>query len=279
MRVVIALLITLGLAAAAQSAMVEVPEPNQTMSGVSFFAGWKCDQGTLTGSVDGGPRFPLAGLMQRADTGEVCKDTNNGWIAQFNFNRLSPGTHTFEAFDGALSFAAVQFEVVHFGEEFKRGVTGEGVASLSDGSTADLTWAQNLQAFVVTGTGSDPYSAVVDAVIFVIDGDTFRVDIRGWPAVAGENIPVRVYGVDTPEIWGQCDEEKERAVQAREYTEELLFQARHIELYNLDRDKYFRLVADVEIDGLDLTSALIESGHGRPYSGGTRLGWCEGQGE
>ena len=278
MRIVTALLMICSLAGVAQGARVEVPEPNQTMSGGSFFSGWKCDQGALTGSVDGGPRFPLAGLMQRDDTRKVCGDTNNGWIVLFNFNRLSPGRHTFEAFDGATAFAEVTFQVVHFGEEFKRGVTGAGVASLSDGSTADLTWAQNLQAFMVTGTGSDPYSAVVDAVIFVIDGDTFRVDIRGWPAVAGENIPVRVYGVDTPEIRGQCDEEKERAVQAREYVEDLLFQARRIELYNLDRDKYFRLVADVDIDGLDLTSALIESGHGRPYSGGTRLGWCEGQG-
>ena len=277
MRVVTALLMIFSVAGGAQGATVEVPEPSQTMSGVYFFAGWKCAQGTLTGSVDGGPRFPLAGLMQRTDTRKDCGDTNNGWIAQFNFNRLSPGTHIFEAFDGATAFAEVRFEVVHFGEEFKRGVTGEGVASLSDGSTADLTWAQNLQAFVVTGTDSDPYSAVVDAVIFVIDGDTFRVDIRGWPAVAGENIPVRVYGVDTPEIRGQCDEEKKLAVKAREYTEDLLFQARRIELYNIERDKYFRLGADVDIDGLDLTSALIESGHGRPYSGGTRLGWCEGQ--
>ena len=278
MRIVTALLMIFGLAGVAQGARVEVPEPDQTMSGASFFSGWKCDQGALTGSVDGGPRFPLAGLMQRDDTRKVCGDTNNGWIAQFNFNRLSPGTHTFEAFDGATAFAAVTFEVVHFGEEFKRGVTGAGVASLSDGSTADLTWAQNLQAFVVTGTDADPDSAVVEAVIFVIDGDTFRVDIRGWPAVAGENIPVRVYGVDTPEIRGQCDEEKERAVQAREYVEDLLFQAQRIELYNLKRDKYFRLAAYVDIDGLDLTSALIEAGHGRPYSGGTRLGWCEGQG-
>ena len=278
MRIVTALLMIFGLAGVAQGARVEVPEPDQTMSGASFFSGWKCDQGALTGSVDGGPRFPLAGLMQRDDTRKVCGDTNNGWIALFNFNRLSPGTHTFEAFDGATAFAAVTFEVVHFGEEFKRGVTGAGVASLSDGSTADLTWAQNLQAFVVTGTDADPDSAVVEAVIFVIDGDTFRVDIRGWPAVAGENIPVRVYGVDTPEIRGQCDEEKERAVQAREYVEDLLFQAQRIELYNLKRDKYFRLAAYVDIDGLDLTSVLIEAGHGRPYSGGTRLGWCEGQG-
>ena len=278
MRIVTVLLMTLSFAGVALGARVEVPEPDQTMSGVSFFSGWKCDQGALMGSVDGGSRFPLAGLMQRADTRGECGDTNNGWIAQFNFNRLSPGTHTFEAFDGATAFAAVTFEVVHFGEEFKRGVTGAGVASLSDGSTADLTWAQNLQAFVVTGTDADPDSAVVEAVIFVIDGDTFRVDIRGWPAVAGENIPVRVYGVDTPEIRGQCDEEKERAVQAREYVEDLLFQAQRIELYNLKRDKYFRLAAYVDIDGLDLTSALIESGHGRPYSGGTRLGWCEGQG-
>lgn len=65
---------------------------------------------------------------------------------------MSQGTHTFEAFDGAASFASVVFQVVHFGVEFKTGVTGSGTATLSDGSSAELVWSQALQGFPITKT-------------------------------------------------------------------------------------------------------------------------------
>lgn len=34
------------------------------------------------------------------------------------------------------------------------------------------------------------------------DADTFRVDIDGWPDVVSKRVPVRVKGVDAPEIRG-----------------------------------------------------------------------------
>ena len=114
------------------------------------FAGWKCFQGALTGRIDGGASFPLAGKVLRPDTQGACNNSgNNGWIAQYNFNRLTQGTHTFAAYDEAMLFANVTFQVVHFGVEFKTGVTGSGSATLSDGSSAQLTWTQGLQAFTV----------------------------------------------------------------------------------------------------------------------------------
>jgi len=142
---------TLSLASQTWSSVIEVPGLNQKMSGVYFFAGWKCIQGTLTGRINGGTPFPLAGKIKRPDTEGVCSNSgNNGWIAQYNFNRLSQGAHTFEAFDGVALFASVVFQVVHFGVEFKTGVTGSGSASLSDGSSAQLIWTQGLQAFTVS---------------------------------------------------------------------------------------------------------------------------------
>jgi len=91
----------------ATASVIEVPGANDEMSGIYFFAGWKCAQGTMSGRIDGGTAFPLAGLIGRPDTASVCNDTNNGWIAQYNFNRLSQGNHTFQTFDGAASFASV----------------------------------------------------------------------------------------------------------------------------------------------------------------------------
>lgn len=41
-------------------------------------------------------------------------------------------------------------------------------------------------------------------------------------------------------------------------------------LRNLRRDKYFRLLADVEADSGDIASALIERGLAKPYEGGRK---------
>jgi len=149
-RVMMAFVFACGLSSPAWSAVIEVPAPNQIMSGISYFSGWKCVQGSLTARIDGGEPFALGSFHSRGDTREVCGDVDNGWVIQFNFNRLSQGMHTFEAFDDGTSFATVEFEVVHFDEEFKTDATGECTGTLSDGSRVELTWAQNLQNFGIT---------------------------------------------------------------------------------------------------------------------------------
>ena len=65
------------------------------------------------------------------------------------------------------------------------------------------------------------------------------------------------------------------ARKARSFTARLLWTAQNIELRAIERDKYFRPLADVVFDGQDLAAALIESGHGRPYMGKQkRPEWC-----
>lgn len=49
---------------------------------------------------------------------------------------------------------------------------------------------------------------VVSRVGTVIDGDSIKVDIDIWPGVIGKGITVRVNGVDTPEMRGKCEYEK-----------------------------------------------------------------------
>ena len=53
-------------------------------------------------------------------------------------------------------------------------------------------------------------------VIKVYDGDTFTVEAYPWPGLEAK-ASVRVDGVDTPEIRGKCDEEKQKAIEAREW--------------------------------------------------------------
>jgi endonuclease YncB( thermonuclease family) len=55
-------------------------------------------------------------------------------------------------------------------------------------------------------------TVTVSKVISVYDGDTFRVDIDSLPPIVGKNIPIRVNGVDTPEIRGKCQYEKNLAL-------------------------------------------------------------------
>ena len=115
----------------------------------------------------------------------------------------------------------------------------------------------------------------VTKVISVYDGDTFRVDIDELSPIAGKNIPIRVNGVDTPEIQGKCDSEKELAIEARDYVAGLLDNADEISLVNIERGTYFRIVAVVMIDGVNLTELLIDKGLGYAYTGGTKRSWCD----
>jgi endonuclease YncB( thermonuclease family) len=117
-------------------------------------------------------------------------------------------------------------------------------------------------------------SAVVAEITSVYDADTFRVNIANWPAIAGERIPIRVRGVDAPEIRARCDAEKYAAREAKQFTVAALRGAQVVELHNMDRGKYFRILADVYVDGQNLAELLIAAGHGRPYQGGKREGWC-----
>lgn len=115
----------------------------------------------------------------------------------------------------------------------------------------------------------------VGEVTSIYDGDTFRVNILGWPGIIGERIPVRVNGVDTPELKGKCKEEILLARKAKKVTVDFLRSAKNIELRNLKRGKYFRVVADVYGDGLRLSDRLVSMGLAYEYHGGKKRSWCE----
>lgn len=108
---------------------------------------------------------------------------------------------------------------------------------------------------------------MVDEITSIYDGDTFRVNIKSWPKIIGERVPIRVKGVDTPELRGQCEAEKQLARQAKQFTVATLRAAKQVELRALTRGKYFRIVAEVWVDGKNLADLLIEQKLGRPYQG------------
>jgi len=117
-------------------------------------------------------------------------------------------------------------------------------------------------------------TVTVSKVISVYDGDTFRVDIDSLPPIVGKNIPIRLNGVDTPEIRGKCQYEKDLALKARNFVRNKLANAKEIKLTKLQRGKYFRVVADVYLDGVSLEQELLENKLAYKYTGGKKSSWC-----
>lgn len=115
----------------------------------------------------------------------------------------------------------------------------------------------------------------VQSVTSIYDGDTFRANIKGVHPVIGERMSIRVAGIDTPEIRGKCPKEKALARKAKMETVSFLRNAKRIELRNIKRGKYFRIVADVYADNRSLTESLAAKGLGVRYNGGSKSkNWC-----
>ena len=108
------------------------------------------------------------------------------------------------------------------------------------------------------------------------DGDTVTFNLPKLHPIIGNKIVVRINGIDTPEIKGKCEKEKYNAQQAKNIVEDLLKDAERIDLKNLQRGKYFRLVADIYADGENLADILIDAGMAVKYEGGKKnVRWCD----
>lgn len=108
----------------------------------------------------------------------------------------------------------------------------------------------------------------------VLDGDTLSMRIQIW---IGQEIitDVRIAGIDTPELRGQCDAERQKAQQAKQAVQHLLRNNRAV-LSDIKLEKYAgRVLATVKAtDGTLIADHLIKAGLARPYDGGKRGGWC-----
>ena len=102
-----------------------------------------------------------------------------------------------------------------------------------------------------------------------IDGDTLR---------DAEGERYRVENIDAPErgTCSGCPEERVLAEAASAYVEAWIAQARRVEAHPTGRrDRYGRIVARIEIDGVDLGDRLIARGLAQPWRG-RRADFCSG---
>jgi len=141
--------------------------------------------------------------------------------------------------------------------------------------TAAVSFALGIGLGFAVGESAETIKGPVEAkVIRVIDGDTFEAELSLWVDLT-KRTSVRVRGVDTPEIKGNCKAERDGAAAAKLRVSELL-DGRIVSLTVIAPDKYAgRVDATVTLpDGQDLAKLLIAEKLARPYAGGKRRSWC-----
>ena len=124
-----------------------------------------------------------------------------------------------------------------------------------------IKWEDTI-SFVVPVTNAE--------VIKVYDGDTITIATKlPFPNSPLYRFPVRLNGIDCPEIKGSSEEEKSLAREARDKLSEMLLH-KHVILANVGTEKYGRLLADVFLDQLHINKWLIDNRYAVEYDGGTK---------
>lgn len=107
-------------------------------------------------------------------------------------------------------------------------------------------------------------------VIKVYDGDTITIAQR-LPYLKSPlyRFSVRLAGIDSPEIKGKTDEEKNAAKISQKVLEKLVLN-KNITIKNVKTEKYGRLLADVYLGDIHINRWLLDNNYAIPYVGGTK---------
>ena len=108
------------------------------------------------------------------------------------------------------------------------------------------------------------------------DADTITVNIPNTHPLLGSNISVRVRGVDAAEMRSSNFCERKASKKAKDLVSETLQDAKRIDLAQVDRDKYFRILANVIVDGKSLSEILLQNNLAVKYDGNKKpkVNWC-----
>lgn len=100
-------------------------------------------------------------------------------------------------------------------------------------------------------------------VISVYDGDTIRCDIDLGFSTTLSNQPIRLYGIDTPEVRG---EERDEGLKVRNILRDLIL-GKDVILRTIKdtKGKYGRWLGRVYLEDLCVNDFLIERGYAKPY--------------
>ena len=110
--------------------------------------------------------------------------------------------------------------------------------------------------------------AVVEKVIGVGEGFGFRCDVKGWPAVIGKDIAVKIDGIKPPLIAAtEARPNKFFELQAIKFLERAFAKAQSVRLENIKRGRSFSIVADVIVDSNSVADLMITEGLARRHVG------------
>jgi len=110
----------------------------------------------------------------------------------------------------------------------------------------------------------------------VVDGDTVEIIVDFLPKELGNNLYIRVWGVDTPEKGWRAKSEREAqlGLSATQFTKDLIKNSKDIKIQVIAWDKFGgRILGDLIIDGKSLRQQLLDNGYAREYYGTKKEEW------
>jgi len=116
-------------------------------------------------------------------------------------------------------------------------------------------------------------------VIKVYDADTITIAAKlPYNSSPLYRFQVRLLGVDSPEIKGKTQEEKEAAHKSQQALEAILLN-KIVYLTDVSHEKYGRILANVYISHenhtkLHVNKWLLDNGYAVPYDGKTKIPYC-----
>ena len=139
---------------APDGATLEIPSSGTNVSGIGLISGWSCLGGELKvefSDTDGViETMTVLQGSERLDTESVCGDTDNGFSATYNWNRLGSGERTARLIRNGEEVDSSTFVVTAFDTEF---VEAEGMCTIADfpetGKNATFVWEQSQQGLVL----------------------------------------------------------------------------------------------------------------------------------
>lgn len=139
---------------------------------------------------------------------------------------------------------------------------------------------------LLSGTVAADPARLLLPIVEIYDGDTIKTEISlPYPL---NKISIRLRGVDTPEKpaasfattgklgRAKCVKEAEQAILAQSLVEILAEGTEIMYVSDYEWGKYgSRIVGDIEINGVDVATMLLDQGLAVPYEGGKKThDWC-----
>lgn len=114
-------------------------------------------------------------------------------------------------------------------------------------------------------------------VVEVYDGDTIFINLPDQHPLFGKRMGVRIIGIDTPEIRTKNKCEKKKAQEAKKLLEAIISKASRVDIVKIQKDKFFRILGVVLVDGLPVSNELVKGKLAHHYYGEKKIkrNWCD----